>query len=645
MGRDSATDFDGVSPLGAIPTIVDAPTVPERGAVAVDRMEMAFRSGFVPLSDVRRVSPNPKAGVRCTERSVGWHRSLGESPISAGRPMKKPTKPDPAPTSSAKPALPPSLAKPGRVSALERALEKVARPKTTSPAPAAPLSGAAMTANMEGLVTVTGRSTDVDALLAGGLGWLEGIAPYDIAAVFIREGDVLVLRAARGPLAKAEHLGHRLPLSAFPGIAQTMVTGRARGFDAHVHGTEGDPFDDLLGFEPGHACLVAPLKAGEATLGILTLDRSVCSPYADGTVQLVQMYAGLLGLAIDRAAKATELERLKGHAEARAEWLEREVAPRPATDTKKPASRGLREAHERARQVAAASTPVLVLGETGTGKERMARLIHGLSPRANGPFVKINCAAIPAGLLESELFGHVKGAFTGAVRDRPGRFAAADGGTLLLDEIGDLPLDLQSKLLRVLQEGTFEPVGSDRTVRADVRVLAATHVDLPAAVAAGRFREDLYYRLAVFPVTLPPLRERLEDLPELASELLVDVAVRAGRRGLSLGADAIERLGLHTWPGNVRELANVLERAAILCGGTVIGAAHIEVPGSKPAVSTEAPAAEPVTMAEASKVHIARALELSKGRIYGPKGAAARLGLKPSTLQSRMKKLGMRYVD
>ena len=643
MGRDSATDFGGVSPLPAFPTVVDAPTVPKRGAGAVNRTEMAFRSGLVALFDARRMTPNPEAGVRCTERSVGWHRSLGESPISAGRPMKKPTKPDPAPTSSAKPALPPSLAKPGRVSALERALEKVARPKTA--APATPLSGAAMTANMEGLVTVTGRATDVDALLAGGLGWLEGIAPYDIAAVFIREGDALVLRAARGPLAKAEHLGHRLPLSAFPGIARTMVTGRAQGFDARVHGTEGDPFDALLGFEPGHACLVAPLKAGEATLGILTLDRSVCSPYADGTVQLVQMYAGLLGLAIDRAAKAAELERLKGHAEARAEWLEREVAPRPTTDAKKPSSRGLREAHERARQVASASTPVLILGETGTGKERMARLIHGLSPRANGPFVKINCAAIPAGLLESELFGHVKGAFTGAVRDRPGRFAAADGGTLLLDEIGDLPLDLQSKLLRVLQESTFEPVGGDRTVRADVRVLAATHVDLPAAIAAGRFREDLYYRLAVFPVTLPPLRDRLDDLPELAAELLVDVAARAGRRGLSLGADAIDRLAEHGWPGNVRELANVLERAAILCTGTVIGAAHVEIPGAKASASTTTDGAEPVTMAEASKVHIARALELSKGRIYGPKGAAARLGLKPSTLQSRMKKLGMRYVD
>ena len=298
-----------------------------------------------------------------------------------------------------------------------------------------------------------------------------------------------------------------------------------------------------------------------------------------------------------------------------------------------------------ARRVGASDAPILVVGETGTGKEVIAREIHAHGRRKTEPFVAVNCAAIPEALLESELFGHVKGAFTGAVRDRPGRFAAADGGTLLLDEIGDLPLDLQSKLLRVLQESTFEPVGGDRTVRADVRVLAATHVDLPAAIAAGRFREDLYYRLAVFPVTLPPLRDRLDDLPELAAELLVDVAARAGRRGLSLGADAIDRLAEHGWPGNVRELANVLERAAILCTGTVIGAAHVEIPGAKASASTTTDGAEPVTMAEASKVHIARALELSKGRIYGPKGAAARLGLKPSTLQSRMKKLGMRYVD
>ena len=575
--------------------------------------------------------------------------------------MKKMNKPDPTvtPDPTKAPAQSPFSRSPGasdsklpRVSALERALEKVSRPKsplpTGLPTPGQ-LSAPAMAANMERLVTLSGTATDIDALLAAGLDWLESIAPYDIAAVFVQEGDALVLRAARGPLAKPEYLGHRIPMSTFPGIAQTMVTGRAQGFDAHTHEHEGDPFDDLLGFQPGHSCLVAPLRSGTTTLGILTLDRAVCAPYADGTISLVQIYAGLLGLAMDRAAKAAELERLKGNAEARAEWLEREVAPTPTPSASKSASAGLKEALDRARQVASATTPVLLLGETGTGKERMARIIHAWSSRSVGPFVKINCAAIPAGLLESELFGHVKGAFTGATRDRPGRFAAADGGTLLLDEIGDLPLDLQSKLLRVLQEGTFEPVGSDRTTKVDVRVLAATHHDLESSASTGKFREDLYYRLAVFPIRIPPLRDRIDDIPELATELLADVASRAGRKGMTLSRSALMKLKTHVWPGNVRELANVLERAAILSVSREIGANAIEIPGS-PAVSGETAASlvsaeVPVTMADAARNHIARALELSGGRIYGPKGAAARLGLKPSTLQSRMKKLGMRYID
>ncbi len=215
----------------------------------------------------------------------------------------------------------------------------------------------------------------------------------------------------------------------------------------------------------------------------------------------------------------------------------------------------MRDLARRARQVAETDTPVLLLGETGTGKERLARAIHRWSSRADHPFVTINCAAIPAGLLESELFGHVKGAFTGATRDRAGRFQMAHGGTLLLDEVGELPVELQAKLLRALQEKTFEPVGSDRTVRADVRILAATHVDLQQAIAQRRFREDLYYRLSVFPLRLPPLRERLEDLPQLCAFLLGEQARRTGRRGMRVTPEGLARLarmtGLATcvnWP-------------------------------------------------------------------------------------------------
>ncbi len=300
--------------------------------------------------------------------------------------------------------------------------------------------------------------------------------------------------------------------------------------------------------------------------------------------------------------------------------------------------------------MAETDTPVLLLGETGTGKERLARAVHRWSARAEGAFVTLNCAAIPAGLLESELFGHVKGAFTGATRDRAGRFQMAHGGTLFLDEVGELPVELQAKLLRALQEKTFEPVGSDRTVRADVRILAATHVDLQQAISQRRFREDLYYRLSVFPLRLPPLRERLEDLPPLCAFLLEEQARRTGRRGMKVTPEGLARLAAYDWPGNIRELANALERATILSRKPELGAEAFDLPirvsGMK--ASVEAPplveGAVP-TLEEVQRQHILRVLTLTQGRIYGPGGAAALLGLKPSTLQSRMKKLGITRLE
>jgi transcriptional regulator with GAF, ATPase, and Fis domain len=318
----------------------------------------------------------------------------------------------------------------------------------------------------------------------------------------------------------------------------------------------------------------------------------------------------------------------------------------------------MRDLARRARQVAETDTPVLITGETGTGKERLARAIHRWSSRADQPFVTLNCAAIPAGLLESELFGHVKGAFTGATRDRAGRFQMANGGTLLLDEVGELPVELQAKLLRALQEKTFEPVGGDKTVRADVRILAATHVDLQQAIAQKRFREDLYYRLSVFPLRLPPLRERREDLPQLCTFLLEEQTLRTGRRGMRVTPAGLTRLEAYDWPGNLRELANALERATILSRGTELGPDAFDLPtrggeAGQPAVSsgeaapTEAPLKQGAvpTLATVQREHILRVLTLTRGRVYGPGGAAALLGLKPSTLQSRMKKLGIARLD
>ena len=297
--------------------------------------------------------------------------------------------------------------------------------------------------------------------------------------------------------------------------------------------------------------------------------------------------------------------------------------------------------------VAATETSVLIQGETGTGKELVARAIHARSRRGERPLVKLNCAAIPAGLVESELFGHEKGAFTGATERRVGRFELAHGSTLFLDEIGELPLDTQGKLLRVLQEREFERVGSSRTLRADVRVIAATNRELPAMVAAGRFRSDLFYRLNVFPVALPPLRERAEDVPLLASFFIARHAPQIGREAKRLSPAAAERLLRYAWPGNVRELENVIERALILAPRD---ASELDVPEAL--LLTAAPAARPVaapaadaappTLEEIERRHIVATLRAAGWRVEGADGAAKRLGLQPSTLRSRMKRLGIR---
>jgi len=289
------------------------------------------------------------------------------------------------------------------------------------------------------------------------------------------------------------------------------------------------------------------------------------------------------------------------------------------------------------RQVAHTSLPVLIRGETGSGKELAARALHAWSDRAKHPFVSINCAAIPESLVESELFGHTKGAFSGAVKDRPGRFVAANGGTIFLDEIGDMPLLAQAKLLRALQEGSFEPVGSDETVRVDVRVIAASHVDLEDAIRERRFREDLYYRLAAVPLSVPPLRERREDIVGLANERLR--ALTTSRRGpWVLEPCALEHLEEYAWPGNVRELLHTVERATVLVPSGPILREHMSVgPFETPKPTSERnPGLLP--FAEAERRHLKRALELAQGKIYGEDGAAAMLRLKPTTLQAKLKK-------
>jgi formate hydrogenlyase transcriptional activator len=291
---------------------------------------------------------------------------------------------------------------------------------------------------------------------------------------------------------------------------------------------------------------------------------------------------------------------------------------------------------EQVERVAPTDSTVLVQGETGTGKELIARAIHNLSSRCGRPFIKLNCAAIPFDLLESELFGHEKGAFTGAIAQKIGRFELADKGTLFLDEVGDIPLALQPKLLRVLQEQEFERLGSGRTHQVDVRLVAATHRNLVEMVKRNEFRSDLYYRLNVFPVPLPPLRARREDIPALVQHFVEIYARRIGKQIDQISPQTMSELTSYAWPGNIRELQNFIERSVILTSGNVLDSPLASLRSAAEAVSVG-----PITLEDAERDHIRKTLEQTRWVVSGPNGAAARLGIKRSTLYFRMQKLGI----
>jgi formate hydrogenlyase transcriptional activator len=360
-----------------------------------------------------------------------------------------------------------------------------------------------------------------------------------------------------------------------------------------------------------------------------------------------------------RAAMA-EVERLKNQLHAENVYLQEEIRREHNFDEIVGSSSTLLQLLSQVEDVAPTDSTVLIYGETGTGKELIARAIHSRSSRGNRPLVKVNCGAISAGLVESELFGHVKGAFTGALERRAGRFELANGGTIFLDEVGELPLDTQVKLLRVLQEQEFEPVGSSRTQRVDVRVIAATNRDIEKEVAAGRFRLDLFYRLNVLPLNVPALHERRGDIPQLVAFFLVRFSRKFGKKIESVTQETMDRLVAYSWPGNVRELQNVIERAFVLSRGSVLSLGPDLLPstsaGSKapPVIDasailsggTDSPAGTgangPTDLDEVEKRHILSVLNQTSWVIEGPNGAAKLLGLHPNTLRSRLKKLGIR---
>ena len=304
-------------------------------------------------------------------------------------------------------------------------------------------------------------------------------------------------------------------------------------------------------------------------------------------------------------------------------------------------SAALRRVLDIVRIVAPTDSTVLINGETGTGKELIAEAIHKCSDRSNGPFVKVNCAAIPAGLLESELFGHERGAYTGAVTRGIGRFERANRGTLFLDEIGDLPLELQPKLLRVMQERQFERLGGGATIQTDVRVICATHRNLVDMVDERQFRADLFYRLSVFPIELPPLRDRSEDIPLLVQHFAMDYAARMNKRITAISDEFMTALVRHSWPGNVRELQNFIERSVILSSGDVLSDSRPELTCITPYGSKLSKSSAPVTLAQAESSHILQTLQETKGVIGGRNGAAARLGVPRTTLMYKMQRLGI----
>ena len=384
------------------------------------------------------------------------------------------------------------------------------------------------------------------------------------------------------------------------------------------------------------ACVI-PLATAQGVIGTLNLASFGTDTFSPDQFALLTRIAGQIAIALSNAFSYERIEELNAQLAREKLYLEDEIRSEQLFEDIVGRSPALRRVLGEIETVAPTDSTVLISGETGSGKELVARAIHTLSGRREHAFVKLNCAAIPTGLLESELFGHERGAFTGAISQRIGRFELANKGTVFLDEIGEIPLELQPKLLRVLQEREFERLGSTRTLRTDARLIAATNRDLAALVEEQRFRSDLFYRLNVFPVHVPPLRERREDIPVLVRHFAQQFARRMKKTIETIPSDTMDALSRYDWPGNIRELQNLIERAVILSPGSTLNVPTGALNGRSPATS----AGEAETLEQSERRHVLAALESSNWVIAGAHGAAARLGVKRSTLQFRMRKLGI----
>ena len=514
------------------------------------------------------------------------------------------------------------------------------------------------------------RHPEIGAALIKLVPYLRSELP--LGAVLVRRFDVgrrqleTVAEEARDPRALPQHAHNEYTETQLESILAFCREGRVLHGQANASGLIGSLVPQGLRGD----LIVGPLNDEEGPQGVLVLvadDR-----FSDHDVRKAQGLLEPFRLALENDRRFHELARLREAVEADNRALRSRLERQDIVETIVGGDSGLREVTERIAQVAVTDVPVLVLGETGTGKEVVARAIHARSERAKGPIVCVNCGAIPPGLVDSELFGHERGSFSGASGTRKGWFERADGGTLFLDEVGELPLDAQVRLLRVLQERMFERVGGTRSIHVDVRVVAATHRNLEDMIPLGTFREDLWYRLSVFPIALPPLRERLNDIPALAAHFAWRAGKRLGGAPLVPTDADVELLIGYEWPGNVRELAAVIERAAILGGGKKLNVAaalglrgaprqsalppppaalpspiplHPVSNGHAPVLHSLSGAANAPfdTLDQAMAKHIERALEQTQGRIEGKGGAADLLDINPHTLRSRMKKLGVEW--
>jgi formate hydrogenlyase transcriptional activator len=382
---------------------------------------------------------------------------------------------------------------------------------------------------------------------------------------------------------------------------------------------------------------VLPLTFAQRRVGCLGFGRVNGTPYADDELHFMQQAARLVAVAVDNALAYEEIAALKNRLAVEKLYLEDEIRSEQNFEEIIGDSASLKKILKQVETVAPTESTVLLQGETGTGKELFARAIHNISARRERTLVKINCAAIPTGLLESELFGHERGAFTGAIAQKIGRFELADGGTLFLDEVGDIPPELQPKLLRVLQEQEFERLGGTRTIRVNIRLVAATNRDLVQMVADRQFRSDLFYRLNVFPIQIPPLRQRREDIPVLVRYFAQKYARQMSKPVDTISTDTMTALTNYSWPGNIRELENLIERAVILSRG-----ATLEVPLAELRKPADSPNDSSETLEAAERDHILRVLRDTGWVLSGPDGAAARLGMKRTTLQSRITRLGIK---